>query len=140
MKHQVLTLEVRDTKCSINKGNEKIFITNILKTFDEKLLKTKHLQQTVIIAVRDTGLSKTFVPNRPVINSVCKDLILILRRELTNLIWLLLNTCIVLNTFSFNKCATKFSAKRSNPAFNPCKLLLECMAHHCEVDVKDTII
>jgi len=51
-----------------------------------------------------------------------------------------LNTCIVLNTFLFNKCAIKFSVKRSNPGFNPCKELFECMAHHLEVDVKDTII
>jgi len=51
-----------------------------------------------------------------------------------------LNTCIVLNTSLVNKCATKFSVKRSNPGFNPCKELFECIAHQLEVDVKDTII
>jgi len=51
-----------------------------------------------------------------------------------------LNTCIVLNTFLFNKCVIKFSVKRSNPGFNPCKEIFECMAHHLDVDVKDTIM
>jgi len=51
-----------------------------------------------------------------------------------------MNTCIVLNTFLFNKWATKFSVKRSNPGLSPCKELFECIAHHLEVDVKDTII
>lgn len=45
-----------------------------------------------------------------------------------------------LNTFLFNKCAIKFSVKRSNPGFNPCKEIFELIAHHLDVDVKDTIM
>lgn len=95
-------MEESATKCSTNKGKEKIFTTNILKTLDEKLLKTKHLQQTVIIAVRDTGLSKTFVPNRPFINSVCKVFNYFIKKGAEELNVFIVNTCIVLNTFSLN--------------------------------------
>jgi len=46
----------------------------------------------------------------------------------------------VLNTFLFNKCAIKFSVKRSNPGFSPCKEIFELIALHLDVDVKDTIM
>lgn len=51
----------------------------------------------------------------------------------------LINTCNIFNTSLLNKCATKFSVKRSNPDFNPCKELFAFIAHHLEVDVNDTI-
>lgn len=42
---------------------------NDRKTFVEKLLKIKHRQQMVIIAVIATGFNKTLMPSRPVINN-----------------------------------------------------------------------